>query len=101
MIITLSPIRSETPITLDRHADTLTINGTAWDLSDPELDCPWIIAPPVHAEGQWHVTMLLPHGHWAPTETLFPAPLIVTEDGPVTLPPFDVPPEIDDSGDDA
>jgi hypothetical protein len=38
-------------------------------------------------DGELYLTMILPHGPAAPTETLFPATVIAT-DGPVPLPPY-------------
>jgi len=36
--------------------------------------------------GQLRLTLILPHGADAPPEAVFPAPLLLTADGPVTLP---------------
>jgi hypothetical protein len=45
------------------------------------------------ADGLLTVPVILPHGPDAPEARRFPAPLLVTADGPVALPPFDAPPE--------
>lgn len=96
MHITLSPVRSDTLLQLERHADTLVFNGDPLDLSPiPEgatlpacaIDCPWIAGDVDRRDGVLHLTLVLPHGSDAPAETLFPHALILTEDGPVALPP--------------
>ncbi len=95
MQITLSPIRSDEPLTLHRAGDVLSINGAALDLSGiPEgatlpasaVDCPWIAGPISRQSGVLHLTLALPHGAEAPPAVLFPAPLTVTTDGPILLP---------------
>lgn len=97
MHITLSPVRSDTPLHLERRGDTLVFNGESLDLSPiPEgatlpaaaIDCPWIAGDVARLGGTLHLTLVLPHASDAPPETLFPAPLHLTADGPVDLPPF-------------
>ena len=39
--------------------------------------------------GSLQMTILLPHGANAPEETRHPAPLELTANGPVALPPYD------------
>lgn len=96
MHITLSPIRSDAMLTLERRGDTLVINGEAFDFSDlpegamlPEgaVACNWLAGPVARRDGVLHLTLALPHGREAPREVLFPAPLTLTEDGPVALYP--------------
>lgn len=98
MLITLSPMRRDDRLVLERHGDTLIANGTAADLSGlaegaelPEgaTGCPWILGPVRRRAGRLEVPVLLPHGPGAPAATLFPAPLDLTADGPVALPPWD------------
>jgi hypothetical protein len=98
MIITLSPFRAETPLTLHRAGDTLTMNGEAFDLSGiPEgatlpraaVDCDWLASDIIRVDGVLHLTLLLPHGADAPEETRFAAPITLLADGAVTLPRFD------------
>jgi hypothetical protein len=98
MQITLTPMRRDDPLTLERHGDTLTINGEAFDLSViPEgatlpraaVACAWLASDITRIGGALHLTLILPHGPLAGPETLFPAPLLLTTDGPVALPPYD------------
>lgn len=98
MIITLSPMRSDQHLTLVRHGDTLTLNDTTLDFSSlseggtlalEDAGSPWIVSDVRRTNGQIALTLILPHGSEAPAQTLFPAPLHVTTDGPVALPPFD------------
>jgi hypothetical protein len=102
MHITLSPIRMDGTLALERRGDTLVFNGAALDLSAipegatlpaPAIDCPWITGGVERRDGALHLTLVLPHGPDAPPETLFPAPLVLTRDGPVDLPPHDALPE--------
>lgn len=97
MIITLSPVRLDTPLDLSVAADVLTINGEAFDFTAlPEgaslpreaVACDWLISDVERQGGDLRLTLRLPHGAGAPDETRFPQPLIVTTDGPVALPPF-------------
>jgi len=92
MIIMLSPMRSDAELTVTRQGSILTINGGDYDLADPNMSCPWIIDPPVLSEQQWSVSLMFPHGANAPQETLFPEPVFQSGDGPVALPPHDLPP---------
>ena len=98
MHITLSPIRAETPLTLHRAGDVLTVNGEVFDFSGiPEdailpreaVACGWLASDITRISGSLQLTILLPHGANAPEETRHPAPLVLTSDGPVTLPPYD------------
>lgn len=98
MNITLSPIRADAALTLHRAGDVLTINGEAFDLSGiPEgatlprtaVACDWLASDIVRTDGVLHLSLFLPHGANAPEETRFPVPLVVTANGPVTLPPHD------------
>jgi hypothetical protein len=98
MLITLSPVRQGAALTLHRKGDILTINGEAFDLSGiPEgatlpcaaVACDWLASDIERAGGVLRLTLILPHGAAAPHETLFPATITLTEDGPVTLPPHD------------
>ena len=99
MQIILSPIRAETPLTLHRAGDVLTVNGEVFDLSGiPEgatlpreaVACDWLASDITRIAGSLQMTILLPHGANAPEETRHPAPLVLTSNGPVTLPPYDV-----------
>ena len=88
MIITFSPVRMAQPIAVVRAGDRLLIEGVPVELSRLPPDHPWIESAR-HEDGVWHVTLRLPHGAGAPPETLFPHPVVVAEDGPVPLPPFE------------
>lgn len=103
MHITLSPIRSDETLTLHRAGDVLTINGTALDFGPlPEgavlprsaAGCAEICSDVTRIDGEIHLTLALPHGPVpspAPPgaqAVLFPAPVHVTEDGPVALPAY-------------
>ncbi|MFN3825398.1 MAG: hypothetical protein ACK4GW_10610 [Pseudorhodobacter sp.] len=96
MKITLSPIRRDLPLDLHRRGDMLSINGIEHDFSTlPEggtlplgaLDGDWFAGDATRRDGIVHLVLALPHGARAPVETLFPAPLVLEDDGPVALPP--------------
>jgi len=96
MHITLSPMRHDGCLTLVRAGDTLTINGVDFDLSPlPEgavlpqeaVACDWLSGEVSRRRGVLHLSLILPHGPGAPEARLFPAPLTLTGDGPVDLPP--------------
>ena len=98
MQVILSPIRAETPLTLHRAGDVLTVNGEVFDFSGiPEgatlpreaVSGDWLASDITRQGGSLQMTILLPHGANAPEETRHPAPLVLTTNGPVTLPPYD------------
>lgn len=98
MKITFTPVRSDARLALSRAGDRLTLNGEVFDfaplpdgavLPPDAIDSDWFPGPVTRVDGHLHVTLILPHGPDAPDATRFPAPLILAEDGPVTLPPHD------------
>ncbi|SEN77197.1 hypothetical protein SAMN04488103_107183 [Gemmobacter aquatilis] len=103
MQITLTPMRCDEALSLHRAGDVLTINGTAYDftplaegavLPRAAVACPWLASDVKRNGGVIHLTLILPHGPipWpAPPEAevvIHPAPIHVTEDGPVALPSY-------------
>jgi hypothetical protein len=99
MHITLTPVRLDTPLTLHRNGDVLTINGVTYDFGPlPEgailpraaVDCDWLASDVERIGGVLHLTLILPHGAHAPEVARHPAPITLTGDGPVTLPPHDI-----------
>ena len=101
MQITLTPQRRDDTLTLVRSGNTLTINGEAFDFAAiPEggtlprdaVACDWLAGDVTRSGGVLHLTLILPHGADAPPETLFPAALTLTGDGPVVLPEYEVTP---------
>lgn len=99
MHITLTPTRMDTPLSLHRVGDILTINGEAFDFTGlPEgatlpasaVASPMLTGDVTRAQGLLCLTLTLPHGASAPPQTLFPAPLLLTADGSVALPPYEV-----------
>lgn len=95
MQITLSPVRSDDALTLEKQGDTLTVNSESYDfsqLADGEtlpgeaIDSPWFAGPVERISGELHLTLRLPHGPNASEAERFPEPITVTEDGPIALP---------------
>lgn len=102
MKISFSPIRGDDPLDLSAIGEVLTVNGVELDLSViPEgatlpraaVACDLLASDIERVGGQLQFTLLLPHGPDAPEETRFPAPIVITADGPVTLPVFSAPEE--------
>ncbi len=100
MKISLSPQLSIDTYTLSVSGDVLTIDGKEYDfgpLAEGDLlpieavNCKWLISDVTREEGHVCLTLVLPHGYNAPEETRFPKTLVVTSDGPITLPPYDEP----------
>lgn len=99
MYITLTPMRSDKALILEKSEDILTINGEAFDftalpdgatLPREAVTCDFLAADVERINGVLHLTLILPHGRDAPQETLFPVPITVASDGPVILPPYEV-----------
>ncbi|NUB46512.1 hypothetical protein GEU84_019135 [Fertoebacter nigrum] len=97
MHLTFAPMRHDMPLVLRRHGDRLCVNGAELDLSGiPEgavlpraaVACDWLAGDIERRDGILHLVLILPHGPDAPEATLFPAPILLTGDGPVTLPPY-------------
>lgn len=96
MQITLTPVRRDDRLSVERYGDTLVLNGMPYDFSHlPEgavlprtaVDCDWLASNVTRIGGTLQLTLILPHGASAPDETRYPAPLFLSEDGPVALPP--------------
>jgi len=108
MKITLSPQLRAAPIAVSVTGDVSEIDGTAYDfgplpkgavLPREAVDCPWLASDVTREGGLICLTLILPHGPDAPHETLFPAPITTTEDGPVALPPYSMEPNHEPSDD--
>lgn len=76
----------------------MTVDGQAFDFSQlPEggvlpasaIQHDAFAGPVKRVGGALEMTLLLSHGAKAPQETLFPAPVRMTSDGVVPLPPYD------------
>jgi|SRR6056297_958887 len=99
MQIILSPMRRDRRLSLEKAGDVLVINGEAFDFSGipngatlprEAIDSDWIADDVARdAQGVLTVPVRVPHGANAPQETLFPAPITITQDGPIALPPYE------------
>ncbi|VDS08856.1 hypothetical protein PARHAE_02041 [Paracoccus haematequi] len=97
MKISFSPQLGAAPVAVSVTGDVLTVEGATYDfgplvegdiLPRGAVECPWLVSDVIRDGGHICLTLILPHGPGAPQETLFPAAIIVTGDGPVALPPF-------------
>lgn len=105
MKLTFSPQLRAAPVAVSVTGDAIEIDGVIYDfaplaegdvLPREAVDCPWLASDVTRDEGHITLALILPHGSAAPQETLFPEPLTITSDGPVPLPPFEVPTHADD-----
>lgn len=87
----LIPVRMDDPLTISAEGETLIFNGEGVALEDipAAIACSWIVGTPAPVPDGWVVEIILPHGADAPEETRFPASILISQDGPVNLPPFD------------
>lgn len=95
MKITLAPQRRDDTLTLSKSGDILTVNGEDFDFSGvadgtdlarDAVACEWLASDVVRQDGDLLLSLILPHRADAPEEILYPAPLIVLDDGPIALP---------------
>ncbi|MFT2213070.1 hypothetical protein ACLJYM_14400 [Rhizobium giardinii] len=103
MIIKLSPQRRDDTISVSVVGDTLTINGEEFDFGPlPEgatlpygsISSEWFAGPVSREGGQIVATLVLPHAAGASENVTFPADVVVTTDGEVSLPvDHNAPPE--------
>lgn len=93
MIISFSPLRCNSKMTLTRQGDALTVNGETFDfgalpdgatLPAAAIASDWI-GPVERADGELVVTLRLPIGANAPHEARYPQPITVQGDGPIDL----------------
>ncbi|PYG33130.1 hypothetical protein [Pelagimonas varians] len=99
MKISFSPVRSDTRQEIVRSGDSLLIDGLALDfgpvsngdvLPGDAIPTDQIIGDATRIDGALHLTLALPHGANAPSETLFPVTISMDSDGPIPMPPFNV-----------
>lgn len=97
MHLSFCPVEHPTPLTLSRAGDVLTVNGGAFDfgpladgaiLPASAIGSPWFTGPARRTGGEIFLELRLPHAADAPAATRFPAPITLTADGPVVLPPY-------------
>jgi hypothetical protein len=113
MIITLSPYRalhSVFRLALSCQGDVLTVGSSPFDFSPlPEgavlprdaVALTILESDVTRTGGHVCLTLMFPIGPHAPLEARFPAPIVVTSDGPVALPPDDLEPPATAEEDDA
>lgn len=96
MIISFSPQRRDDVLTLKLTApDRIRINGELFNFGPlPEsgtitassVPCDWLAGDITRTDGEIYLTLILPHGPNPPPHVAFPEPIVVTENGPITLP---------------
>lgn len=100
--IKLSPVANLStgwdPLSVSKYGNVLTINGGTFDLSaipigstlpdaNEATGCEYFTGDIERDDnGDYFISLLLPHGDNASEEARFPAPIIVDEDGTVSLP---------------
>lgn len=100
MNINFSPVSMDQQLTLSREGDKIYANGELFDfgpllegatLPASAIASIWFSGQVDRIEGELHLTIRLPHGANAPYSTRFPAPIVVTGNGPIELPIYDLP----------
>jgi len=95
MRISFSPQRRDDTLSVSKQADTLTINGIAYDLSvvpdgatlpASAVDCAFVTGDIERIDGDLHLTLILPHGPSPSHAAAFPEPMINPPDGLLELP---------------
>lgn len=95
MIINFSPSRGGILPVLERCGDVILVDGMAFDFAPiPEggilpaeaINSDWICGDVMRKDGVLHLTLKLSLGVDAPDSARFPAPITLTQDGPITLP---------------
>jgi len=92
MFISLTPVRTDESLTLERQGDNLIINGQVFDLaeladSDPESapPSPFIVGPVQRSGDGYTVSVLLPYGEDRGADPPQARQVQVTQDGPIEL----------------
>lgn len=93
MQITFHPTRCDTPLTLARAGDVLTVNGTAYDLGPvtegsalpaEATGCDWFVGQITRAGGVLALSLALPHGAATPEAARTPWTETLSGDGALT-----------------
>jgi len=92
--INLSPqLNDIAPLSASLSGSVLTVDGAPYDLSliadGATVEHP-VVQNCTRTGTDYELTLILPHGANAPEETRFPVPVIVTTDGDITLPLYEV-----------
>lgn len=99
MKIHLTPMRTDTPLTLHRKGDILTLNGESFDFTElsegaqlpaSAIASDLFVGSVTRKDGELELTLVLPHGAAAPPATLFPVALNIEGNGPVELPAYKI-----------
>ena len=97
LTLNLSPVRTDRkPLAANYAAPILTLDCIDYDLS--EIPDGASIRHPILMDGSrdgedYELTIRFPHGANAPEEARFPDPVVVSVDGPIDLPAYDLNPE--------
>lgn len=93
MIVNFSPSYWDAPLSLEKIGDALIINGATVDFAHIQegqvievTGSDFIVGPVSRVDGVINVTVILPYAYDSPQEVLFPEPVTVHDDGPITLP---------------
>ena len=97
MHIIFTPMRRETPLTLEKDGDCLIVNGERFDFSDlpegallpPEAVAgSWLAGSVTRQDGVLSIPVILPHGARAPAAARVRGAIRVSADGPIPLPAY-------------
>jgi len=94
LTINFSPVRSDKgQLTASLAGKVLTVDGVAYDLDlvpDGATVEHEVLQGLTRTGNDFELTLTLPHGAKAPEETRFPQPVMVTANGDIDVPIFDV-----------
>lgn len=95
MIIKLSPVRSDSELSVFRLGDMLTVNKVAFDFAQlpdgaslpaESVSSDYVLDPVERHDGKLIVTLRLPHAADAPESARFPVDIVDPAEGAVQLP---------------
>ena len=96
MKISFLPQRRPETLTLEKTSgNRLRINGELFNFNPLEdgdtipegsIPCDWIVGPVERINGEVCLTVILPHSPNPSRAVAFPEPIIVSDDGPITVP---------------
>lgn len=95
MIIYFSPQRSNATLVLEKQNNSLIINNVSYDFTQlpnggtllcEAIDCDYICDDVKNIDNVLHIHVILPHGPNPNNAIAFPEPILVENNGIITLP---------------
>jgi len=95
MIIYFSPQRSNETLVLEKQNNSLIINNISYDFTQlpiggtllcEAIDCDYICDDVKNINNVLHISVILPHGPNPSNNIAFPEPILIENNGIITLP---------------